>query len=444
MNHKKIMWGLGLFLALGWPNKFIAQPADNNIRRQSLEQLLQLVDQRNQQIKLAEYEAQLAQQDFQKTKSIFLPEIKATLTGTLTNLPLNAFGTQLNQGAIAQEDFAPASLNSPDAIDNLQTRLEVRQPIMNKDAMAMRRAASSAVLANEQQATRTSEAIKFELTTAYRQLQFLYQYEKLLQKNQETAQANLQLALDNLEAGYIQEVEVLSLRIRLTEIQDMLLNNQFDIQDASDAINQMTRQPLGQVIMPTDTLALSATDPLLSEKELTNRSDFQAMRYGIEGLEHQKMAANQANFPRLNAFASYEFNNRLSFSDVANGFLVGLQLSWDIFKGNKNASDRQKAQLQVEKAQLAYDQKFSQSQVELKMAQRSLQRAESQIELSEALVAQAIEQLRIKRNRYSEGLEKTTDLLNSETDLAQKQFKRVKALLDYNIAAARINFLLEQ
>lgn len=101
----------------------------------------------------------------------------------------------------------------------------------------------------------------------------------------------------------------------------------------------------------------------------------------------------------------------------------------------------QKSKAQYEKSKLEYEQYKSKSQLELNKAKRMLQDAKNKVILTELAVKQSAEALRIRKNRFKEGLEKSTDLLNTETKYAQKQLEYYQTVYQYNFTKAYLEFL---
>lgn len=148
--------------------------------------------------------------------------------------------------------------------------------------------------------------------------------------------------------------------------------------------------------------------------------------------------------PRLNAFGSYELYDDKIFNADASGYVVGAQLTWDIFKGSKRYGKVQKSKAQYEKSRLEYEQYKSKSQLELNNTKRLLTDAEEQLKLTELALQQSEEALRIRKNRFKEGLEKTSDLLTAETQYAQKQLEYYQTVYQYNYTKAYLDFLTKE
>lgn len=101
---------------------------------------------------------------------------------------------------------------------------------------------------------------------------------------------------------------------------------------------------------------------------------------------------------------------------------------WTIFNGNKNKSAARKAKIELEKSQMQLAQMISQNQMQYELTKRKMMEAEQKINLAEKAIEQSRESLRIKTDRFAEGLERTTDILMAETTVAQKEMELVEAV----------------
>jgi len=141
------------------------------------------------------------------------------------------------------------------------------------------------------------------------------------------------------------------------------------------------------------------------------------------------------------SFGSYELYDQHVFQTSAKGYLVGAQLSWNVFDGYKNIGKTQKAKADFEKATVETEQYKKQSQLELNKTNRQLLDAENKVNLSKLAFEQSQEAYRIRQNRFTQGLEKTTDLLMAETQMAQKELEHLQAVFEYNFTKQYLQFL---
>lgn len=124
--------------------------------------------------------------------------------------------------------------------------------------------------------------------------------------------------------------------------------------------------------------------------------------------------------------------------------MFGAQLSWNIFEGSKRIGKAQKSKAEFDKSKLEYEQYVSQSNLELHNAKRMLTDTENKLNLTQLALKQSKESLRIRTNRFKEGLEKTSDLLIAETQYAQKQLEYYQTIFEYNYAQAYLDFLTKE
>jgi outer membrane protein TolC len=406
----------------------------------SKEEVAIKVTENNSSIKISQQEFMEAKADFNQTKAVFLPNITASHTGILTTNPLMAFGSKLNQGVLTQNDFNPDLLNNPDRVQNFATVLEVQQPLINLDGLYERKAARASMEAMSLKRQRTEEYFSFEVEKAYMQLQLAYKGVAVLEKAEEAARANLKLAQDRFKQGYLQRADVLNVEVRVTEVQNQLQTAQSNVQNASNYLSFLMNDESYVVYQPSDSLAVQTIT--VKENDFSeNRSDIRAMQLATNAYEAANKADKMAFLPRLNAFGSYELYDDNLFQASANGYVVGAQLSWDLFKGSQRIGQAQKSKATLEKSKLEYERYISQSKLELNKALRMLTDAGNRLKLSELALEQSQESLRIRTNRFKEGLEKTSDLLGAETQFAQKQMEYYQTIFEFNYAQAYLNFL---
>ncbi len=406
--------------------------------------VLNRVSKENLSIKISEQEFVQARADYRQTNAIFLPNITASHTGIATTNPLMAFGSKLNQEILTQNDFNPSLLNNPSQIENYATKIEIQQPLINVDGIYQRKAARSKMEAMSLQTKRTTDYLMFEVDKAYMQLQLAYKGVEVLELALKTANENKKIADNSFKQGYLQRADVLSVEVRLTEIKNQLQTAKSNIENASNYLSFLMNTNTNVILQPIDSLTVSNVN-LYANKSITkNRSDIKAMLLALDAYEAMNKADKMAFLPRLNAFGSYELYDDQIFQGDANGYLFGAQLSWNIFEGSKRFGKAQKSKAEFDKSKLEYEQYVSQSNLELHKAKRILTDAESKLNLTQLALKQSKESLRIRTDRFKEGLEKTSDLLMAETQYAQKQLEYYQTIFEYNYAQAYLNFLTKE
>ncbi|MDR9457122.1 MAG: TolC family protein [Salegentibacter sp.] len=407
----------------------------------SKEEVLARVLENNRSLKISEQEFFQSRADYRQTNAVFLPNIKASHTGFTTTNPLMAFGSKLNQEILTQNDFNPMLLNDPDRVNNFATKIEVQQPLVNVDGFLQRQAAKSKMQATELQGDRTRDYVLLEVEKAYMELQLAHRAVAVLEKAQEAALENKKLADNSFKQGYLQRADVLAVDVRVSEVNNQLQMARSNVQNASDYLSFLMNEESGKTWMPSDQLQAESLYSAESLQLSNNRADIQAMEFATDAYEKMNKADKMAFLPRLNAFGSYELYDEDIFQGAANGYMVGAELSWDLFQGSKRFGKAQKSKAEFEQSKLELDQYKAKSQMEINRAKRNVEDLYDKMKRSELAVDQSEEAFRIRTNRFEQGLEKTTDLLQTETQFQQKQLEYYQTIFEYNFAKSYLEFL---
>ncbi|MNS08018.1 Outer membrane efflux protein [compost metagenome] len=397
---------------------------------------------KNLQIKMANQDFVSAQADYRQSNSLFLPNISASHTAISTTNPLMAFGSKLNQEILTASDFNPALLNDPASTQNYATKIEVLQPLINIDGLYGRQAARAKMDAFQLQTERTKEYLELEVNKAFMQLQLGYQAVKVLEKANTTADANLKLVENYFKQGILQKTDLLSVQVRVNEIKNQLQYAKSNVQNSSDYLAFLLNEDnTNKVYKPLEELE----NAIVIESAITtlspNRKDILAMDKSSEAYQKMLQSSKMTFLPRLNAFGSYELYDDTLFGTDAQGYLVGAKLSWDLFDGYKSIGKMEKAKADFQKSEIENQQYKAQSQLDLNKANRQLKDAENKVNLAKLALEQSQEAYRIRSNRFKQGLEKTTDLLQSETQMSQKELEFLQAVFEYNFTQEYLQFL---
>jgi outer membrane protein TolC len=353
-----------------------------------------------------------------------------------------AFGSKLNQEILTAADFNPALLNDPAKTQNFATKFEIQQPLINVDGLYERKAAKSKMEAYQLQNERTEEYLQLDASKAYMQLQLAYRAVKVLEKANSTGKANLKLVENYFKQGLLQKTDLLNVQVRVNDIQNQLQYAKSNVQNASDYLGfLLNEETKDKTFKPSEELENTITIEEINASISDNRKDFLAMSKSSEAYSKMMQSSKMTFLPRLNAFGSYELYDAKFLGTAAKGYLVGAQLSWNVFDGLKSIGKYDKAKADFQKSEIETVQYKKQSQLELNKTNRQLKDAENKVNLSQLAFEQSQEAYRIRQNRFEQGLEKTTDLLQSETQMIQKELEQLQSVFEYNFTKQYVQFL---
>ena len=395
----------------------------------------------NKAVQLAKLDESIAASNYKQTEAIYLPQIGFSYTAMSTSNPLNAFGFKLQQKSITQNDFNPVLLNHPGGTGDFTTKLELQQPLINMDLLYKRKAAAKQTELYQYKTQRTKEYLTYEVQKAYLQLQLAYDAVKVLEDALQTTQSVYTFTDNHFKQGLIQKSDLLNAQVQVTTVTTNLAKANSNIRNASDYLSLLMGQQDGVIYNVND--AMNTTDAVstTATKVAANRADFLAMQKALEASDLMMIANKKSGVPKLNAFGSYQLNDNRMLGFGANAYLAGVQLTWDIFKGNSVKNTLATQRLERNKLAEQLSQQQEQSQLELNKAYRDLADAQFDIQQQKSSIAQATESLQILQNRYNQGLVNTTDVLMATTQLSQQKFALSQAVFNANVTKAYLQLL---
>ncbi|MBS1654050.1 MAG: TolC family protein [Bacteroidetes bacterium] len=429
---KSLLFSLLLILASGLQ-------AQNSIQTLTLNQAIDSALLNNRDIQLAQLDEKIAASKFKETNAVFLPQIDFSFTALASNNSLNVFGFKLQQQTVKQSDFNPGLLNKPGNASDFTTKMQLKQPVFNMDLLYMRKAAAVQTLLYQLKSQRTKEYLTYEVEKAYLQLQLSYDVTDVLKEALKTANAMYIFTNNRVQEGLLQKSDALNVKVWIATVETKLAEAKSNVENASDYLSLLMGRPYGITYITEKTIP--TIHGIISNEIPAQRADFAAMNKALEASDLMIKSEKMSWLPRINSFVSYQYNDYRMFGFGADSYLAGVQLSWDIFKGNSTRNKIATQNIERNKLDAQLQNLKEQSQLELNKTNRQLADATYKIKEQITAVENAAEALRILQDRFSQGLVNTTDVLLAQTQLSQQKLVLAEAYFDKNTTAAYINFL---
>lgn len=412
----------------------------------SMDSLVNNVQAKNLSIKINEENLNISQSQYRESLGAILPQISISHQGFRTNNPVMAFGSRLNQGIFNESDFAVNALNNPDALSNFATTFKVEQPLLNVDKLLQRKALKYAYKAQEFQNVYRRSALVMKSRTLYMQLQLTYESQKVVDQALNMAKKNYEQTEDFYDEGLVQRADLLAAQMRLSEVESQNLTVIQEIKNLSDQIKQLMQDQSEMLLKPVDSLKvidLWGTEHI-ENASIENTSDLKAFEFKKQSFEKFYDAEKFSFLPRLNAFGQFQYFDDEIFGTSSNNYFIGAELKWDLFKGYTRFARLQKNKAEAKKVNLEQQNYIEQKKNDIQKSVRAIEVSEQQMNTYKIVVVQSEEAFRIIKNRYDEGLEKTTDLLAAETHFAHKKLAYLKSIFQYNYNLLYYQFLTEK
>ena len=408
----------------------------------SKQQVLDSVLKNNINLKIAIEEHSAAQGAYNQSAAVMLPQIALKQTAFVSNSPLMAFGFKLNQASVSAADFNPDLLNNPSDTRDYTTQLSLQQPLVNVDGWQYRKAAKAKLDATSFKGERTQDYVRLAVEQAYMQLQLAYKSVSVIATAQKSIASYQKVAEEHYNLGYLLKSDYLAINVRAIEVDNQYQQAQHQLATASNYLHLMMNSKDHRLIQPTDVLEVNAHNFATSLPD--SRADLLAVEKKTEAYQYLYQASKYKFVPRINAFGNLDLHSNTWMENENSNYLAGVQLQWDLFKGGSQLGSVKEAKANYKKASLEEDLYKNESELNLNKAQRSFEDAKNTLESAELALEQLEEALRIRENRFEEGLEHTSDLLKTQAQLAEKSLYYAAAIFNYNYSSAYLNFLTQE
>ncbi len=337
---------------------------------------------------------------------------------------------------------------SPSLLNNYNLRLTVQQPLFTGFRLqGSIDAADYTAEATALDYSRDKNELIYNVKNAYWTLFKAHAFEKFFGETVEQIQAHLADVRNMYDQGMVTKNEFLKVEVQLSNAKLLLIDAKNSVQLARLNLNNVIGLPLDTEIglatgVQHSPLSFSQLNALI-ETAMTNRSDMKAMDLRVKASEASVTAAKGNWFPQIYLVGNYYYarpNQRIfptkdAFKDTWD---VGISVSMDIWNWGTTIHQTTQAQAQLAQAKDSYSQFKDGVTFEVTQNYLNLQQSREKTEVAEQAVAQAEENYRVTVEKFKTGLALNSDVLDAETALLQAKTNHTQAVVDYQLAEARL------
>jgi outer membrane protein len=261
------------------------------------------------------------------------------------------------------------------------------------------------------------------------------------QANVELAQALLQLARDQRNAGVATGVDVTRAQTRLAEQQVGLAQAQTDSEQARLNLQRLIGLPLGSALTLTDPLRF-VEDPLPSidtavAQAAHDRREIQVAEEENRVSQLELQSARAEHLPSLEVLGDYGSSGITPGSFDLPTRRFALQLNVPIFNGGLTQGRVTAAASRARQTELSLANIRGQVEEDVRLALTTLRTAAVQVRAADESVTLAQRELEMARDRFRAGVADNLEVITAQTSLANARVSQVTALAQHN--AARLN-----
>ena len=344
---------------------------------------------------------------------------------------------------------------SPSYFDNYSVRLGFQQPLFTgfrlQSGAAMARLAAQAAV--EDLAGDRSQVV-FAVKNAYWNLFKAGEFKKVVDESAAQVEAHLADVRNFFEQGLLTRNEVLKAEVQLSNVKLARLDAANNVEMAAVWLNSLVGAQLDDLIEPAATaeeLEAGARkvpggwgdlDGLVS-KALGGRPELRAMDLRVKAGEAGVTLARSGWFPQVYLTGNYydlRPNPRLmpAKDKFYSTWDFGVSVSMDLWNWNATLRQTQQAKAQLAQALAGLGQLKDAASVEVQQSWLALKSAREKIDAAGVVVAQAEENLRVTNERFKEGVALNSEVLDAEMALLQAKTGHTQALVDLELAKARL------
>jgi len=198
--------------------------------------------------------------------------------------------------------------------------------------------------------------------------------------------------------------------------------------------------------LPRDLAPIPPAPPVVGEIEswiaasLEYRNDLAAARLKLEAGRLEEKAMRPGYFPEVAVLGHYDlYDDRIFGANGHSGSVMAVA-KIDLFGGGSDTAAR--AAARHETAGYEADiRRFEEGiRLEVQQAWQGLATARTRLTTALNALAAAREALRVRESRFSQGLDKMTDLLDAETSLREAEMRELIARYDITLDTDRLRY----
>ena len=420
---------------------------------------LKILDKKNLEIKIAQYNAQMKKYDQIAAEGHDYGTLDVSFMAMRSNDAGNVFGFKLQSreatfgdfgfsdfmGALGQGvqqsggDFGrfgqglgqngdqilaiqPHDLNYPEARNHFLTKFTYMLPLYTGGMLTQyKKITKSLFTMSKFDMAKVRAQKRYQVRKAFYDIALLQSYSHNLRQIIKNIEKLKRIITEFKNEGYAQETDKLEVRARMAEAQSMLSQAKLNQSLAYQFLSFLLDTKVNSI----RTSSALAVKPRITKAMIERRSiDIQKAKLGLK-ITGMALELEKAKFrPTVGAFAEYGSADNTPFNHFfdKDSYTVGMQVKYNIFNGGTDEATLEKAR--VNRLRVADQVRLAKKGIALKVKQM-----QTQIGGFDADIRSYRAQLKFARKVYEKYQEKYKEGIASVSDVLMKQAKELEVLL---------------
>lgn len=381
----------------------------------------------NEGLRAAEMHMQAAEQKRKAATTQYLPEFD--LTGSYTrqsDVPTySLLGQDLKFGT---EDVTLLSVG-------------IRQPVFTggkiRNNHKMRIHLES--IAKEKRRLKAEDVI-YETDENYWLVVSMRERVRLAEQYKQMVGEHVETLRNMLDAGIVMDNDVLKAKVKFSETELLLLEAQDGVQLSQMALCRVIGLALDTQITPSDRLQdepVAVANAGSAESALRQRPEIRMLEDNVNVGRSVEAIARSQYAPQIALWADYSYMNPSPYNSFEDEFddvwMVGVVCSLDLFHWNERGFELGAARRERQAAELNLEEARKGVALEVKQVEFQVDESLKKIRMTTSALEQAEENLRVTRDRFSEGVVKSTDVLDAQVLWQEAYSRHIDAKSEYRL-----------
>jgi outer membrane protein TolC len=375
---------------------------------------------------LGEAAVSAAEDERQQALADLLPQIRAAVAASRLKINLAAYGFSM--------PGTPAIVGPFNVFD---ARGYLHQTVLDFKALNRSRAASSSLEAARQDERNVRDLVVLACGQLY--LQAVAGESRIASTRAQlaTAEALLTLARDRKASGLGAGIDVLRAQVQVEAQQQRLIVAEQETAREKLNLARAIGLPLGQRYHLVDSMpaaaAVSLTVEEATRRAWEERPDLKAARARVEAAEAAVKAAQGERLPSLAVSADFgAIGNDVPDSRAT--FTLGAALEIPVFQGGRISARVGEAQARLATARARLEDQRAGVYYEVQTVFLDLKASADRVEVAQATLGLAREQLEQARDRFKAGVADNLEVVQAQQTLAAAEESHISSLYALNVA----------
>ncbi len=414
----------------------------------SLDEALELVKRDNLELKISKFNEEIKRYEAEIAKGHSFGKFDVTVKDAYSNDAGNVFGFKLksreatfgdfgaeefmnNMGAAQNGDMAaagrmykdpPNRLNNPKSRNHFQTTFNYMVPLYTGGKLEQyRKITKSLELMSRLDTKKLLNEKIFQVKKTFYDISLVDDYISNLTTIISNIDRLAEIVASMKEEGYAREIDKLEVEARKSEVVSMLSQAHFNKKLAYQYLSFLLNQDVKSIQPVSD---IPPIPNIVKEEIQESNLDIQKAKLGLK-IRDMSIKVKEANLlPTVGAMAEYGSSDDTPLNKFFDKdfYTIGVQAKWNIFDGNINKNNLEKAKVEYLKTQ-------EQVNLAKKGIYLKVKKTLTQIESKEADISSLEKQLEFANKVYETYQEEYKEGLKSISDVLIKQSKALEVLL---------------